>query len=102
MQAITVKTSSIHGKGVFAARKLPRGSRVGTYEGKPTQRNSRYVLWVEQSPGVWEGIRGTGPLKYLNHSTSPNCELDGAEVFACRPIPKGAELTFDYGSESGL
>ena len=97
---IYVKSSEIHGYGVFATRRIRKGTHIGTYEGKPTKRNGRYVLWIEDSAGVWTGINGTGDLKYLNHSADkPNCELDGAEVYARRSIPSGTELTFDYGEE---
>lgn len=98
---ITVKRSPIHGKGVFAAGQIRKGTWVGTYEGKATKRNGMHVLWIEPNPGSgsWEGINGTGELRYLNHSTRPNCEFDGAELYALKQIRRGAELTFDYGED---
>ncbi|KAF1936559.1 SET domain-containing protein [Clathrospora elynae] len=49
-----------------------------------------------------------GPSKFINHSCEPNCRqytvsynkhdlrVYDIAFFACRPIPKGEELTFDY------
>jgi SET domain-containing protein len=41
--------------------------------------------------------------KYINHSCSPNCEIDiknhRVYVFSKRSIKEGEELTYDYGKE---
>lgn len=95
---IEVKHSSIHGKGVFAACTISKGSWVGTYEGTPTNEIDTYVLWVyDEDTGEETGIDGENDLKYLNHSTQPNCEFDGFELYALRNLHLGEELTFDYG-----
>ena len=38
-------------------------------------------------------------LKWLNHSSTPNVEFDGPQLYALRDIEPGEELTFHYGEE---
>lgn len=99
---VKVATSAIHGRGVFARRAIAQDTHLGTYEGKTTRRNGKYVLWVEDEDGGITARVGVPPLKYLNHSTTPNAYFDGFELYAARDIEAGEEITFDYGDESGL
>ncbi|MEM7261676.1 MAG: SET domain-containing protein-lysine N-methyltransferase [Planctomycetota bacterium] len=94
-----VDKSPIHGKGLFAQKRIKKGECIGTYEGKRTRSDGMHVLWVEETDGKWIGIKGENELKYLNHSSKPNAEFDGDELFAIRAIKKGEEITFDYGEE---
>ena len=94
-----VGRSPIHGRGVFAVRAIPDDERIGVYEGLLTERNGAYVLWVEDGRGDSYGIRGTGALRFLNHSHEPNSEFDGEELWAMRDIHPGEEITFHYGDE---
>ncbi len=99
-ELVETRTSAIHGTGVFARTAIAKGDFVGVYEGTPTDRDDRYVLWVEADEGgVWNGIDGTGLLRFLNHSRSPNVEFDGPDLYAIRHISVGDELLFDYGDE---
>ncbi len=91
--------SEIHGRGLFAARRLRRGSFIGTFVGKRTQEDGTHVLWVEDEEGSRYGIRGETALRYLNHSSNPNSEFSGADLYALRNIQPGAEVTFHYGEE---
>jgi len=93
------RPSPIHGRGVFAKRAIPAGTRIGTYTGTPTDENDTYVLWVETDDGDFTGIDGTGVLRWLNHSRRPNVEFDGPELLAIRSIAPDDELTFHYGQE---
>lgn len=95
---IAARPSSIHGTGVFAVAAIAEGELIGTYEGEPTDVDGTYVLWVEGDQG-WQGIDGTGVLRFLNHSRTPNVEFDGPELSALRDIEPGEELLFDYGEE---
>ena len=57
-----------------------------------------HVLWVEgDTEGEWVGYDGTSVLRFVNHSTNPNAELDGQDLYALRPIDKDEEITIDYG-----
>ncbi len=93
---LRVATSAIHGRGVFARRPIAAGTYLGTYEGKKTRRDGKYVLWVEDD-GETTAREGRAPLKFLNHSREPNACFDGFELFASRDIEAGEEVTFDYG-----
>lgn len=94
---ICVRTSSIHGRGVFANEVIRRGSRIGRFEGVPTKRDGCYVLWVLDENDEFRGIRGTSPLRFLNHSPLPNAEFRHDELFALRTIRSGEEITCHYG-----
>lgn len=93
-----VAPSPIHGMGLFAARTFEAGAYIGTYEGSPTSINGRYVLWVEEGDG-WLGRLGTGPLRFLNHSPTPNAAFDCWRLYAIRLIAAHDEITFDYGPD---
>ena len=91
--------SSIHGTGVFAARRIPRGELIGVYTGVNTKRDSTYVLWVERTDGKTVGRLGRSGLRFLNHSGRPNAEFDGDRLYARRIIREDEEITFHYGEE---
>ncbi|MBX2837448.1 MAG: SET domain-containing protein-lysine N-methyltransferase [Gammaproteobacteria bacterium] len=96
---IYVGSSEIHGKGVFAGESIKKNTSVGFLEGVPTKRNGMHVLWIDDS----EGWRVTNKFRFLNHSSSPNLEIDVAgekpQAIALRTIKRDEELTFDYGWE---
>jgi hypothetical protein len=83
---------------VFAAVAIGAGTHIGTYEGVETESDGTHVLWVESDDG-WLLIDGTGILRWLNHSPTPNAAFDGPELFAIEDIDPGIEITFDYGEE---
>lgn len=95
---IRVGRSAIHGQGVFAAVLIKAGTHIGTYDGAETDADGTHVLWVE-SDDDWRLIDGTGPLRWLNHSRTPNAAFDGPDLFALVDIEPGTEITFDYGPE---
>ncbi len=93
-----VADSPIHGRGLFAAVRIGSGSHIGRYEGRRTDENGTYVLWVEgDGEDEWIGYDGTNELRFLNHSRPPNGEMDGQELYAARDIEAGEEITIDYG-----
>lgn len=96
---VEVRASSIHGMGVFATDKIRRGERIGRYVGYRTNRDGRYVLWVTGKKGEWQGYRGYGRLRFLNHRSDPNSEFRGVDLYATRTIRPGEEITFHYGEE---
>jgi SET domain-containing protein len=98
-ELVTVGPSPIHGTGVFARSAIDEGTLVGIYRGSPTSVDGTHVLWVQAEGDRWRGIDGTGPLRWLNHSATPNVEFDGPELYAMRPIEVGEELLFHYGDE---
>lgn len=97
---VEARPSPVHGTGVFACVDIPGETLVGVYTGDPTETDGTYVLWVEDDEGgSWHGIDGTGVLRFLNHSRTPNVEFDGPELYALRDIGAGEELRFDYGAD---
>ncbi|MFQ5557462.1 MAG: SET domain-containing protein [Acidimicrobiales bacterium] len=90
--------SPIHGTGVFAVVDIARGTHIGTYHGRPTDTDGTHVLWVEHGSG-WRLTDGTGVLRWLNHSSRPNAEFDGVELYALSRIEAGTEVTIHYGEE---
>ena len=97
-----VEESAIHGKGLFAKKKIKKGEHIGNIKTKPTKKKSGpYVLWLDEK----ERVKVTCHLRYINHSSSPNaCYYDTLEVIALRDIEPGEEITHDYsgdGSEWG-
>jgi SET domain-containing protein len=111
--------SAIHASGLFAARDIPKGTRVIEYVGHKltkAQGWKRAIEWMEKAALADKGavyvfelnskydIDGNVPwntARLINHSCSPNCEprvLRGhIWIVARKPIPAGTELTYDYG-----
>jgi len=103
--------SRIEGKGLFAKRKIPKGTRIIEYAGKRLPVDN---LWIEvdpKKPGhtylfrlnettVIDGAQGGNESRFINHSCDPNCEPYGFDgnmyIYAMRDIVRGEELTFDY------
>jgi len=117
---IVVKESKIHGKGVFAKKKIPKGTKVIEYVGeKITKKEAekRADRQVELAMGNGEvgavyifelnkryDIDGNvewNPAKWINHSCDPNCEAEIEDghiwITSIRDIEKGEEITYNYG-----
>ena len=93
-----VSESGIHGKGLFARMEIEFESWLGTYEGPIASRNGSHVLWVYEDDDL-VGRSGRNKLRYLNHSTRPNAEFDGFELYAMRDIAVDEEVTIHYGED---
>jgi SET domain-containing protein len=104
---LSVRRSSIQGKGVFALKNIRKGVRVIEYKG--TLRKDDVLL----EPGNWyvdlfdlgngfviDPKKRGNMARFINHSCSPNCEsiMDGDRVFiqSIRAIKAGEELKYDY------
>lgn len=96
---VSVEKSPIHGRGVFARRRLRENAFIGTFAGTPTRRNGVHVLWVHVPDGSRNGIRGETVLRFLNHSADPNAEFRGADLYAIRNIQPGCEIRIHYGDD---
>ena len=46
-----VGRSPIHGRGIFARKRIRSGGYIGTFEGRPTKRDGTHVLWVIAEDG---------------------------------------------------
>jgi SET domain-containing protein len=113
---LEVRTSPIHGQGVFAARDIPAGTRIGRYGGRRYREHehpgraddSEVVYLFGLSDGSFiDGGRGGNATRFINHSCAPNCVAHevrtggrlNIEIEALHPIPAGAELYLDYALE---
>jgi len=92
---VYVKNSKIHGKGMFAAKKIKKDITLGPLLGYPTKKDGTYVLWLSKK----KGLRVTNDFRFINHSKKPNCALTGTEVVTVRSIKPDEELTHHYGWE---
>ncbi len=109
-----VKASPVHGKGLFATRKIPAGSRVIEYRGEridwdEAQRRAgerggpvNHTFFFSLHDGrVIDGGRRGNDARFINHACEPNCEAfeheDGrVYIYALRPIERGEELNYNY------
>ena len=96
-----VADSPIHGQGLFARTNIRKGTYLGTYHGPAARKNGMHVLWVQNENGYWRGRDGKNLLRYLNHSSKPNAEFDGHDLYVLKGIKPGQEVTFDYGEDPG-
>lgn len=111
-----VEDSSIHGKGVFAKRTIPKGTRIFEYAGKRVLKvnladdlaagltSLAYVMNLNETTAI-DGERGGNDARFINHSCNPNCEVlyfnETPYIYAIREIDTGEELSFDYQYDAG-
>jgi uncharacterized protein len=111
---IVVRSSGVHGKGVFACAPLAPGELILEYKGDiiswpealerhphdPDQPHHTFYFHIE-SGQVIDGNVGGNISRWINHSCAPNCEADetGGRVFirALHSIAAGQELFYNYG-----
>jgi uncharacterized protein len=115
---IAVRNSPIHGRGVFARRRIPKGTRIIEYKGKlitEKEADRRYSRIHQHSPHtmlfsldgglVIDATRHGNSARWINHSCAPNCEIEeeGHRIFieARRDIRREEELTYDYNLQIG-
>ena len=115
---IAVRHSPIHGRGVFALKRIPKGTRIIEYKGNlitDKKADRLYSRMHEHSPHtmlfsiegglVIDATRRGNSARWINHSCAPNCEIEeeGHQVFidAGRDIKPGEELTYDYNLQIG-
>ena len=99
IRGTTVKSSEIHGKGLFSEMFFRAGDMIGAFKVVESRRDGKYRIWVEIDDGHVRPFRAINNLKYANHSDLPNAELDGLHMYAIRPILPGEEITFHYGED---
>jgi len=110
---LLVRRSEIHGAGVFAARRIRKGTRVIEYTGERVSHreadnryaerderdNHTFLFIVDNHTVIDAGVDGND-ARFINHSCAPNCEtaIEDRRVFiyALRDIEPGEELAYDY------
>src|ERR1051325_207978 len=105
--ALIVKSSSLHGAGVYTTAPIKKGARVLEYtgprltakecEGLYADTEVTYLFAMDNRNII---IDGFGMAAFVNHSCDPNCETDQIRdriwILALRNIAAGEELTYDY------
>jgi len=97
LDRIEIRQSRIHGRGIFARRRLREGQCIGRFEGDATTKNGTYVLWLIGEDGSEIGIRGRNALRFLNHGEPANAEFRDDELYAIRNVQPGVEVLIHYG-----
>jgi uncharacterized protein len=110
---IEVRNSNVHGRGVFATRRIEKGERIieylgervshdeadRRYESKDENDSHTFLFIVDSKTVIDAGVDGND-ARFFNHSCDPNCEsvVEKRRVFieALRPIEPGEEMTYDY------
>jgi SET domain-containing protein len=108
-----VRHSSIHGYGVFAARRIRKGTTImeylgdrvshaqadSRYEDKDPDDNHTFLFTVDAKTVIDAGVNGN-EARYINHACDPNCESTATHrrifIEAIRTIQPGEELSYDY------
>ena len=112
-ELIEVRRSDVHGLGVFAAKRIPKGTPIieyvgervshdeadRRYEEKDANDSHTFLFIVDSKTVIDAGVDGND-ARFFNHSCDPNCEstVEKRRVYieAIRDIEAGDELTYDY------
>lgn len=120
MQMWKVKKSKVHGTGVFASENIKKNSHIIEYIGEKITKKegdkrsaeriknflnkknegSVYIFELNKKYDI-DGSPLYNKARYINHSCSPNCEVDIIDnkiwIISIKKINKGEELNYDYG-----
>lgn len=96
------------GLGLFTEAPIEKGGFVIEYVGEAItnteadKRGGKYLFETSKNRTI-DGSARSNTARYINHSCSPNCEVEIRRghilVFAKRDIEAGEELNYDYGKE---
>ncbi len=106
---LSIRRSSINGKGCFATVYFRRGKKIAEYTGERIsdlearkRARKRRILRICDIDGRWslDGSRGGNGTHYINHSCQPNAYMKTVYrhvlFFALCDIRPGEEITIDY------
>ncbi len=117
-----VKSSKIHGTGIFATQNIKKGTKIIQYIGDKVTKSegdrrsalrikkyldssktgSVYIFELNKKYDI-DGNVKRNKARYINHSCDPNCEVDIVNneiwISSIKNIKKGKELSYDYGYE---
>ena len=111
---IEVRSSRVHGRGVFATKRIRASELVGLYTGRryaveeigtrTWDARLTYVFGLSDG-SVIDASKGGNETRFINHACDPNCiayEVEteaglAVEIRAKRTIQPGTELALDYG-----
>ena len=110
---LEVRTSGVHGLGVYATAPIRKGARIIEYTGRHlpwdeamelpahNPENPYHTFFFSLENGdVIDAGDGGNESRWINHSCTPNCETneegDRIFVYALRSLRPGEELFYDY------
>lgn len=111
-----VRRSRIQGRGLFALRRIRRGTRILEYTGERIsyeEGDHRYddeqmqrhhtFLFILDGRTLIDAAVGGNESRLINHSCDPNCEtvIEDRRIWieAVRTIHPGEEIVYDYKYE---
>ena len=107
-----MRRSGVHGRGVYATKAIPKGTRIIEYTGKrvlwesiPEDSEDRrtFFFGLQNGKDVIDPTIGGNEARWINHSCEPNCEAieENSRIFiyALRDLRPGEELFYDYALE---
>jgi len=114
------KNSKIHGIGIIATADIKKNTKIIQYIGEKVTKKegdkrsaekikkhlnkknegSVYIFELNKKYDI-DGFPKYNKARYINHSCSPNCEVDIINnqiwIISIKKIKKGEELNYDYG-----
>jgi uncharacterized protein len=103
MEKVAVRTSPIHGRGVFATRRIEPGEVVidGCREVLTSDALEALPVSERRFLALMDGqtVLMKPPSRFVNHSCEPNARGTTWHDVAVRVIEAGEEVTVDYGHE---
>lgn len=108
-----VRHSDIHGYGVFALRRIRKGTTImeylgerithaqadTRYEDKDPRDNHTFLFTVDSKTVIDAGVDGN-EARFVNHGCEPNCQSTTLKkrifIESIRTIRAGEELAYDY------
>ena len=102
---LELKTSSIQGKGVFAAKNFKKGEKICIMEGKAVTIPKLKIMYPKKKTKILDPLQISNtnylllkkPYIYINHSCAPNSTIiKRNKLVAIKNIKIGEEITYDY------
>lgn len=103
-----VRETKEKGKGIFAKKRISKGTVIGDYLGKVIKteeydlredEKGLYLMYLTDEASIYPDFEKPG-LHLFNHSCEPNCFMHFYKghtlLFALRDIKAGEELTISY------
>ena len=108
-----IRESPIQGRGAFATRPIPAGTRLIEYAGQrltpaeadarypdvPGERHHTYLFAIDDDVVIDAAVNGNA-ARFINHSCAPNCDavIDDGRIWieTIRDVMPGDELAYDY------
>jgi SET domain-containing protein len=103
LRKICLKTSKIHGRGIFSTAYIKKGEKICYIEGIKASKLPRtdkeahsIQTWFGLGRRIWINPKGT-IFRFLNHSCEPSAAISGKKTLvALRNIKTDEEITIDY------